>query len=270
MNSNPVGITTTTQTIPPGVEESRVFNLTLKLPPLNQLKLVVEEMQKAVATVREEHREEVRKALALWKEKFFSSYKIDSLLDEEKLKAAHALLFLSASHIEYWMVNYVDRVDEKVRWLKFSNEIKELVKALLPPTIDSTDFIEKDVKMQLEMSARYKTANLIRELMPLLESTYKRIEQELYSRVNGVNRELQLEFEETKKVAEILNLERAASIGKLHSSLEKITGEVTALYQQLEGQLYDADQLGREIEENQEKMVEIMKDCEDLLKKCSR
>lgn len=228
--------------------------LRLHVNPEQRIRDLLAKMREAASALPHEHQEEVLKSIHDWEVQFFGSYKLD-------IKAAHALLFLRVSHIEFSVVGYAVGIQEKIKWVKFSNEIKEIVTLILPPETDVEAFIEADMRKQLEVRLRYKTAQVINEIM----AAFARLEDGLYASVDPANQGLQREFEEIKKILGNLNSERKAAIGQLHGELERLTEKVTKIYEDLEQQLNTTRDLGQRIKIKEEVLSNLLNECEAVV-----
>lgn len=252
------------------VEQAAPAQLVLQLhvvKPEQRVRALLEKMQKAARGLPLENQEEVLRAISDWEAIFFKTYQIDSPLDAERKAAAHALLFLRLSHIEYNIIGYAVGLMEKIKWVEFSNDIKKIVVSILPPNSDVEAFIEEDMKKQLEVRLRFKTAQVIKEVMPMIMATFARLEDGLYNSVDRVNQNLQREFEEIKRVLANLNDERTVAIDELHKKLESLTEKIATIYQDLEQQLNETRDIGQKIKIKEAALTHLLNECEAVIKK---
>ena len=233
-----------------------------ELCPEQKLRELLAKIKTAINKLPIEHQEEVSQTILKWELSFFSTYHINSESDYEKMRAAHALLFLSLSHIEYNIFEYASDDREKVEWIKFSNEIKQIVKFLLPIDSDFEAFIEAHIVKQLEVESRLDTAQEIKEIMHEIFEGFKRLENVSYDSIDRINENLQREFEHVKTKLTELNIARTAAIEELHSEFDRLTEQVTGIYQRLEEQLNRAQNIGQRIELKERDLMQILNDSE--------
>jgi len=241
--------------------------LRLKLTPKQRLQAVITKMQEAAKTLPQEHQARVLQALFDWETKFFQKYRMDSPVDVEREEAAHALLFLKFSHIERHITLCATTTLERVKWVVFSNDIVAIVADLLPPEIDLNAFILTDQNKQLELMARLKAAQTVREVMPAISADFARAEERVYGMANQAGADLHGSSRETQGHLARLSDERAVTITQLHEQYDDLTRDVSQMARQLEGQLHNAQDLGSKIKSEEGILSQALNECEAVLNK---
>ena len=133
---------------------------------------------------------------------------------------------------------------------------------MLPPNSDLEVFIEAHIVKQLEVESRLDTAQKIKGIMPEILEGFKRLENDSYDFMDRINENLQREFEHVKSKLAELNSARAVAIEELHPEFDRLTEEVTGIYQELEQQLNRARDIGQKIELKERDLMKILNDSE--------
>lgn len=233
----------------------------------NVVRVLLTNMRGAVQSLPEEHQATVLQAINEWEVIFFRDYKMDSKVDDDRLAAAHALLFLRFSHIENNIIVLAQSISEKIKWVQFSNEIKGLVNKILPQNTDLEVFIESDKVKQLELRSRIKTAQVIREVMPAILDTFKRLEDELYENADRVNQDLRRRSEAIRQVLENLNNVRGTTIEELHGVFDRLTEKVAQISHDLKQGLHATQDFGNRIKIQEGALSQLLDECESVIKK---
>ncbi len=242
--------------------------LRLQMTPGQRVCLLLEKVQKATEALPLKHRGEVLEILRDWKDQFFRNYRIDSPVDNERIAAAHALLFLRHNNMRYMMLNYAVGNLEKIEWLQIYNEFANIVASILPADINVKAFIAADEKKQLEFKLRYKTDQAARECLQRASVIFIRLKQILSGSVDQVNCRLQAEFEEIKQLLLDLNNERRVATDQLHEDLDRLTQKVGTIYQEVEQQLKETQEFGKSLQVQETNLMKLLDDCEGAIKCC--
>jgi len=236
-------------------------------PAENPVRVLLGKMRAAVNALPQQHREKVLQDLKDWETIFFANYRMDSQLDDDRINAAHAILFLRFNNIEYIMHNYAGSVPEKVQWLQIHNDLKSIVGSILPAGLDLETFIKADQKKQLEIRLHHKMDSVVKEIMQNINALFARMEEGLYEKGDGIARDLDIEFKAIEKLLSDLNNERKEESNEIHGEIDRLTETVTRICQETERQLNVTEELTKKIHVQEAALSLLLDECQAVIDK---
>lgn len=226
---------------------------------------LVFKMQEAALALPQKHVEEVLQITKEWHALFIKKYKIHSKVESDRIQAAHALLYFRLNTVDYVMNNYAVRIDEKLQWLNIYNDITALVASLLPSHIDVETFIEADEQKQRELRLKLKVLQEAQEIKQLANQVFALLEKLLLQKANQTNSSLKEEFETLKSMLADLNTLKQTRTQELHAKIDRVTQCVFTLYQQLDCQLNDSNQIADEIILSEKHLNLLLDECKTAI-----
>lgn len=235
---------------------SPIAPLEAKTTPEEKLHALLQSMKEACQDLSHPQKEQVLAALNSWEIQFFQGCQIDSPVDSERKKTALAVSALYFKIVEFTMLNIAQNEDEKIVWLKFYDEVKDFFAKIMPSDQTVDEFLA--VYQARELKKLYLLE------IPKVQALFQDFEDQLFANANQTNELLMQGFEKLENEFLDLQSERQLTAQQFQNRVNSLTVKITNLFQEFEKSLKIVQEIGNQMELNEQFRDQYLNTAENL------
>jgi hypothetical protein len=194
----------------------------------------------------------------------FDAESFKDLTTEEGKENGSIALSLLVSDAIYPAIKEEADEEKQNQLLDLEDEIKSILKEILPEGVSIDDFIDENEKFSYEQATEQA---ILQEQLFIIDACFQNQMGELFGLANISNQQLKQSFEILKQRLLELNSRRKEMAGDLHGKLDTLTKKVDAISKKLENDALSVQEIAQKMKNEEHQFHQLIGTCQNIFKK---